>query len=333
MKKFLVIQTAFIGDVVLATALAEKLQLHFPGARIDFLLRKGNESLLANNPFIRKVLVWNKKENKTRNLFKLLSQVRKNKYDVVINLQRYFSTGMLTAFSAAKEKRGFDKNPLAFLYTKKVSHTFDLQHPRHEVERNNDLIKDLTDDKVNRPKLYPSHSDVLAVSVYKTFPFITLTPSSVWFTKKYPVEKWIDLIDHLDPAYKIYLLGGKDNEAECAAIVQAAKNKHTEVLAGKLSFLQSAALMQSALMNYTNDSAPLHFASAVNAPVTAIFCSTVPAFGYTPLSDRSFIVETQLHLKCRPCGLHGYKTCPLGHFKCAHSITTHQLLETIQHAN
>ena len=107
------------------------------------------------------------------------------------------------------------------------------------------------------------------------------------------------------------------------------KNKQVEILAGKLSFLQSAALMKQAKMNYVNDSAPLHFTSAVNAPVTAIFCSTIPAFGYTPLSDRSFIVETKEHLICRPCGLHGRKACPLGHFKCAYGIETAQVLETI----
>ena len=100
-------------------------------------------------------------------------------------------------------------------------------------------------------------------------------------------------------------------------------------MAGRLSFLQSAAMMKTAVMNYVNDSAPLHFASAVNAPVTAIFCSTVRAFGFTPLSERSFIVETTSALPCRPCGLHGKKECPLQHFKCGYSIEIKQLLDTL----
>lgn len=330
MKKILVIQTAFIGDVVLATALVEKLAKYYPDAQMDFLVRQGNESLLANNPHLSEVLVWNKKEKKMRNLFSLLRRVRRNKYDTVINLQRYFSTGLLAGFSGAGKRIGFDKNPLSFLYSKKVKHVFDLTHPRHEVERNNDLIKSFTDDILTRPVLYPSPADEQSVSIYKLQPFVTMTPSSVWFTKKYPVEKWIELINHFNPRLKIFLLGGRENTSECEAIVKAAANKNTEVLAGKLNFLQSAALMRGSNMNYTNDSAPLHFASAVNAPVTAIFCSTVPAFGYTPLSDKSYIVETQLHLRCRPCGVHGYKDCPLGHFKCAYSITTNQILESIK---
>ncbi|MEO5782006.1 MAG: glycosyltransferase family 9 protein, partial [Ginsengibacter sp.] len=106
-------------------------------------------------------------------------------------------------------------------------------------------------------------------------------------------------------------------------------NKNTEVLAGKLNFLQSAALMKNAVMNYVNDSAPLHFASAMDTPVTAIFCSTIPAYGFGPLSSNSFIVETKEVLSCRPCTLHGRKACPLGHYKCAFTIETKQLLNSI----
>jgi heptosyltransferase-2 len=96
-------------------------------------------------------------------------------------------------------------------------------------------------------------------------------------------------------------------------------------LCGQLSFLQSAALMKDALMNYVNDSAPMHFASAVNAPVTAIYCSTLPAFGFGPLSDNSRVVEIRENLYCRPCGLHGKKACPEGHFRCAYDINLAQL--------
>ena len=79
MKKILLIQTAFIGDVILATPLIEKLHQYFPDARIDFLLRKGNESLLKNHPYLSEVLIWNKKQNKTKNLFSILLQIRQKK--------------------------------------------------------------------------------------------------------------------------------------------------------------------------------------------------------------------------------------------------------------
>jgi ADP-heptose:LPS heptosyltransferase len=330
MQKILVIQTAFIGDVVLATAIIEKLAKYFPAAEIDFLVRKGNESLLQNNPHLHEVLVWNKKENKIKNLFKLLGTIRKQRYHKVINLQRFFATGLLTAFSGAGESIGFDKNPLSFLFTTKVKHDIGTGSNKHEVERNNDLIKSFTDDAFTMPRLYPAGKDFTAVQPYCDKPYVTITPGSVWFTKKYPVEKWIELIAGFPREYPIFLLGGKENTAECNLIKETAGNANVTVLAGQLSFLQSAALMKTAAMNYVNDSAPLHFASAVNANVTAVFCSTVPAFGYTPLSDVSYIIETKEKLDCRPCGLHGYKACPQKHFKCAVTIETNRLVETLK---
>jgi heptosyltransferase-2 len=327
MQKFLVIQTAFTGDVVLATALVEKLHKFFPGAQINFLVRKGNEGLLSNHPFLHEVLVWNKKENKNKNLFHLLVKIRKNKYDKVINLQRFTATGLLTAFSGAKEKIGFDKNPFSFLFTKKVKH--ELTAGRHEVERNNDLIKDFTDDTFNKPRLYPSEKNCTEIEKYTTQPYVCIMPASDWFTKQYPFEKWIDLINNFPSEYNIYLLGGKEDISLCEKIKEQCLDKKLEVLAGKLNFLSSAALMKNAGMNYTNDSAPLHFASAIDAPVTAIFCSTVPSFGFYPLSSKSFIVETKAQLSCKPCSLHGLKACPLGHFKCATTIETIQLLSTL----
>ena len=120
MQKFLIIQTAFIGDVILATAVAEKLHHRFPDAQIDFLLRKGNEALLANHPFIKTVFVWDKKQGKLKNLFSITKQVRANHYDHIINLHRFASSGIIAGFSGAKEIVGFDKNPLSFLFTKKI---------------------------------------------------------------------------------------------------------------------------------------------------------------------------------------------------------------------
>src|ERR1043165_9547620 len=111
---FLIIQTALIGDVVLATAVAEKLHTYYPNAAIDFLLRKGNESLLKDHPYLRKVYVWNKKEGKLRGLLRLALQIRRQRYTHVINLHRFASSGFLTFFSGAPEKRGFDKNPFSW---------------------------------------------------------------------------------------------------------------------------------------------------------------------------------------------------------------------------
>jgi heptosyltransferase-2 len=328
MQKILIIQTAFIGDVVLATALIEKWHQFYPEDQIDFLVRKGNEGLLKEHPFLRDVLTWNKKENKRKNLFRLLKTIRSSKYDKVINLQRFAATGLLTGFSKAKERIGFDKNPISFLFTKKVSHHF--KEGIHEVERNNKLIEIFTDSTFNKPKLYPTSENETEILPYTHSPYVCLFPASVWFTKQYPEEKWIDLINQMPAQFNIYLLGGKTDVEMCERIMTKAVNKNVKILAGKLNFLSSAALMKSAKMNYTNDSAPLHFASATDAPVTAIFCSTIPEFGFYPISKKPFIVQTDLPLSCKPCSLHGLRKCPLGHFKCGYTIETTKLLETLK---
>ncbi len=330
MQKFLVIQTAFIGDVVLATSLTEKLHHFFPDAQIDFLLRKGNEGLLYHHPYIKQVLIWDKKE-KYRSLRRLLKTIRHSRYDKVINIQRYAATGLLTALSGAREKIGFDKNPLSFAFTTRIKHLMDgEENPPHEIVRNAELIRHFTDNSVFKPRLYPSGENYAAVAVYKQPPYICIAPASVWYTKQFPPEKWQELIREIPAHYTLYLLGGPSELALCNTIAGQVNRPGLTVLAGKLNFLESAALMQDAVMNYVNDSAPMHFASAMNAPVTVVYCSTVPAFGYGPLSDKSFIIETPELLDCRPCGLHGHQACPEGHFKCAYTIAPSQLLSVLQ---
>lgn len=322
--KILIIQTAFIGDVILATPVIEQLQVNHPNAKIDFLLRAGNESLLANHPYLNKIIVWNKKKNKLKNLFAIIADIRESEYDYIINLHRFSSSGLITFLSGAKNKIGFDKNPFAFCYTQKVKH--DITSGKHEVERNLELLKAFCNTiEFTRPKLYPSEQDFKQTEAYKQNPYICIAPTSVWFTKQFPAQQWIDLTNNIS-GKTIYLLGAPSDFNSCEQIKNASTNKNIINLSGKLSFLQSAALMKDATMNYVNDSAPLHIASAMNAPVTAVFCSTTPTFGFGPLSANSKIVESKENLSCKPCGLHGYKACPQGHFKCATTIKTEQLI-------
>jgi lipopolysaccharide heptosyltransferase II len=329
LQKFLIIQTAFIGDVVLATPVVEKLHAFFPDAQIDFLLRKDNEQLLTGHPYIHELLIWDKKKNKQENLFRILARIRRNGYDKIINLQRFFATGVLTAFSGAQETIGFDKNPLSFLFSKKIKHRVGGVAAVHETERNLELIRDFTDNTICKPRLYPLPEDFASVDAFTQGKFITVSPASVWFTKQFPPDQWISFIKNIPAGYGIFLLGGPGDVPLCRTITESCKRTEMKVMAGTLSYLQSAALMSRAVMNYVNDSAPLHFASAMNAPVTAVYCSTIPGFGFGPLSDIRHIVEIDQPLYCRPCGLHGYASCPETHFRCAREIRQEQLVETI----
>ena len=314
MKQFLVIQTAFLGDAVLVTSIVEKLHAFFPDAVIDLVVRKGNEGLFEQHPFLHRLYIWDKRKGKTKALFSLIGELRRTEYDHIINAQRFFSTGLMTVLARGKEKIGYDKNPLSFLFTCKVKHL--IGDGRHEVDRLNALVEHLTDMSQPLPRLYPSDKHRAEAKV--SSPYVCIAPASVWFTKQWPEAKWIELIKGLPAEQHVVLIGAPGDVALCERIAKA--SGRGEILAGKLSLLGTAALTEKAVMNYVNDSAPLHIASAMNAPVTVIFCSTVPSFGFGPLRENGRIVETREKLDCRPCGLHGYKACPKGHFKCALTI-------------
>ena len=328
MNKILIIQTAFLGDVVLATGVLEKLSIKYPSADIHFLLRKGNEGVLTNHPKIKKLYILDKSK-KFSSMWSIIREVRSQKYDLVVNLQRFFSSGLIAVLSKGNRIVGFDKNPLSAFYSQSFSHEISNSGTKHEIERNQQLIKLETDDVAEKPRLYPSDGDYNQVKEYIIKPFITIAPASVWFTKQFPKHKWIDFINSVDEQVTVYLLGAPSDKDLNDDIIKETTRNNVINQAGKLKPLASAALMKSAKMNYVNDSAPMHFASAIDAPTTAIYCSTVPQFGFGPLSTNSTVIEVQGKLDCRPCGLHGHRQCPKGHFNCAEQIDNNELLKRL----
>jgi len=316
-KKILIIQTAFLGDVILATPLIESLSSTFPSAHIDFLLKKGNEALLSEHPKLRRVIIFDKSQ-KRKSLLDLIQDIRKEKYDLVLNLHRFASSGLMTILSGAKATRGFSKNPFSFLYTQRFAHS--IMNGKHEVDRNLSLISDLVEVPQRRPQLYPSKEDQDFVSQWKNEAYFCLAPASVWFTKQAPPAVWQYVMEKFDEeGVQFYLLGGPADQELCEGIKLLSQRNNVHNLAGKLSLMQSAALMKDAKRNFVNDSGPLHIASAGNAPVSAFFCSTTPEFGFGPLSDDSNVIEVK-NLDCKPCGLHGHKACPKGHFQCGNGL-------------
>jgi heptosyltransferase II len=328
-KRILVIQTASIGDVILVTPVLEKLHHAYPESRIDLLIRAGFEGLFDRHPFLNTLLLWDKKEKKYRKLFHLLRLIRRSRYDLVITAQRFASSGLLAAFSGAKTTVGFHKNPFSIFFSKSIRHNISKEGSLHETERNLGLVDWIAGRADARPRLYPAAVNYARTSPYKTHKYICLAPASLWYTKQYPEEQWIDFLSHTDPEIHVYLLGSASDKVLCDRIMQQSKHPNTLNLAGALSLLDSAALMQDAAMNFVNDSAPMHLGSAVNAKMTVLYCSTIPAFGFGPLSDDSVIIETKEQLSCRPCGLHGHSSCPEKHFRCAKTIPVSSLLSRV----
>ncbi len=292
-----------------------------PDCKIDFVLRKGNEELLLDNPNISRLIIWDKKNGKYRSLIRTITEIRKEKYDAVFNFQRFASSGFMTLRSRSAVKCGYSNNPLSFFFTHKIKH--DLLSGKHETERNLEVLKTVLPDLLlQKPKICTTEKikEKIAQLTYSKS-YVVMAPSSVWFTKQLPENKWVELIQKQHFNYTVYLIGAPGDKELLERIKVNSGNDQVENLAGKLTLTESAELIKNARMAYVNDSAPLHLASAMNAPVTAYFCSTVPEFGFGPLSEHSVIVETNEKLSCRPCGLHGHKQCPLGHFNCGNQIS------------
>lgn len=297
-------------------------------------MRKGNEGLFEGHPFAE-IWVWNK-ARKYRDLLRLLRAIRKTRFDLVINLQRFASSGLLTALSRAKETRGFEKNPFSPFFTQKHPHPIAAKGAAnflHETERNHALIADLAGTQASLPRLYPDdlHAGLRSKEIFdlaQAETYLTIAPASVWATKAWPESRWIELLDKLHD-YRVFILGSPGDFALAGRMQEASTHPRVVNACGHLSLLESALLMRGASMNFVNDSAPMHLCSAVGAPVTAVYCSTIPEFGFGPLGPRAFTVQTKSDLSCRPCGLHGHRSCPEGHFNCAQSIELTQLTSVL----
>ena len=329
MNRVLVIQTASLGDAILATALLEKLHGQYPAAEIDMLVQKGADALFEGHPYLHTLYVWDKKRHKYAQMHRLIRSIRQRHYDVAVNVQRFAATGWICLRSGAAKTIGFDKNPFSRFFTVSVPHEISSEKYLYEADRNQRLIANLTDGEAAPTRLYPTDSDEQAVSGYKEQPYLTISPASLWKTKQYPEERWTELVHKADHRYRIFLLGSGKDSALCERIRSACPEADIRNLCGTLTLLQSAALMRDAEMNFTNDSAPLHLAAAVGASVCAVFCSTVKEFGFAPRGENIHIIETDRPLPCRPCGLHGHKQCPEQHFRCAWDIPIEKIIQNI----
>lgn len=337
-KKILIIQTAFIGDTILASQFARAVKNEYPNSEIHFFLRKGNESVIQGLSSIHKVWVWDKQGGKTKNLLKLIWNLRKIKFDMVFNLHRHFNSGLVSVFMNSPFKVGFQQNPLSIFYTHKVNHQIPHETVTgvwHEVQRNLQLLeqaspgfKIVDNSKIYKPELPIQEKNLKKIEAYAVGNYFVIAPASVWFTKAWSEQKYRELTVELSKQGKIYFIGAPSDKELCDRIRKDIP--HTENLCGPLNLIDSAALMKNAKRVFVNDSAPLHLASCVNAKTTAIFCSTVQEFGYTPLADDSVVVDVGNSLSCRPCGLHGYKSCPLTHFGCSENISIQSVLSTIK---
>jgi len=322
-EKILIIQTAYIGDVLLVSPLIRASQDLFPHASIDALVIPAAANGLENNPALHRLIIYDKRgrDAGVRSLLKLSGRLRHEGYDLVLVPHRSLRSAFLAWWTRAALRVGFATSSAAFLFTHRVVY----DRNRHEVERNLALLGALgREPGLVQPEIFPDEADRCAVDQMLASldgtceALIAIAPGSIWATKRWPAESYRRLAEMILAAgWHLVWVGSKGDRTLCAEI-SAGLSGSWHNGAGELSLRQSAELIRRAQVLVSNDSAPLHLASAVGTAAVAIFGPTIPEFGFAPLSAGSVIV--QIELPCRPCSIHGGKSCPIATHKCMTGI-------------
>ncbi|MEP6856815.1 MAG: glycosyltransferase family 9 protein [Gemmatimonadales bacterium] len=322
MSGSLVIQTSFLGDVILTTPLIAELARRGP---VDVLVTPGGATALANNPHIRTVIPYDKRGTygSALGLWQTVKEIRSRRpYEAAYLAQGSFRSGLLAMMTGAKERIGFVSSTGRALYTKQVPYRPDWHHSQRlwslAMSRDGDPP---SRDQI-RPRLYPSDEErhrvdmLLRESGSADAPFVALAPGSAWGTKRWPY--YAELAKRLAEDFRIAVIGSRADSAIAAEIFGAIPSGSAINGIG-LPLLASAELIGRAQAIVTNDSAPQHLASAVGTPTLTIFGPTVPEFGFGPIAQRH-IVAGHESLTCRPCHRHGPQSCPLGHWRCMREL-------------
>jgi heptosyltransferase-2 len=328
MKKILIIQTAFIGDVILITPLIRATARIYPDATIDALVVPAAEKLLMNNPHVRDVITYSKRDRALFSMGKMINRLREEAYDMAISPHSSGRTHLLMYLSRIPVRVGFDRGTMPFLLTAKTAHPTRI----HKSRKNMALLKLLDPrDFDAQTELFPSPEDhAMAenlLSPLRGKKCICLAPGSVWATKCWPGEYYAELAKLLDSAgYGIILIGSPEDRSKCEAIKESCTN--ALILAGKTDLLQSAAVILRCDLMICNDSGALHIANAMQTRVFAFFGPTIQRFGYFPFGPDDRVFE--IPMDCRPCSSHGPMKCPIKHHDCMRKILPDTVFAYIQ---
>ena len=323
----LVIQTSFLGDVVLTTPLLQHLAARGP---VDVLTTPAGGALLEGHPAVRRVIRFDKRgaQSGLGGIRTLARTLRSTGYAAAYLAQGSWRSAVVAWLAGIPSRTGFDSSAGAPLYTQRLRHRGDWHHATR-------LFQLAAQDErmpTPAPHLAPTADDraavdaLLAEAPFGDAPFIVLAPGSVWATKRWPA--FAELAAALPPSHGVVVVGGADDRALAQAITGALPHRALDAT-GRLALLASAALIGRAAAVVTNDSLPQHLASAMGTPTVTIYGPTLPAFGFGPLAPRHAVVEHPPGLECRPCSAHGPQVCPRGHFRCMREISARTVADTL----
>jgi len=337
MKRILIIHTAFIGDIVLATPIIPAIKQTYPDCLIDFITIPASKNLLEKENDLNQLIIFDKRgEHKGyKGLKKIIHLINKNKYDVCICPHRSLRSAIIAKYSNAEIRVGFHNSGWKKAFTNIVRYDQSL----HETQRNLLLLKEIgVKSAKTRPVIKENEKDkqvvdsLLLAQQDRNEKLFAIAPGSVWPTKRWSKVKYIQLIKILlKKEFKPILLGGEKDKSLCNEII----SECPEVISfsGKITLRQTKYFLTKCRGIVSNDSAPLHLGLAANIPVFSIFGPTIKEFGFAPIETDSYVIENE-NLNCRPCGIHGSYKCPTKTFDCMENIEAEKVFYKImQHVN
>lgn len=323
-QKILIAKLRHHGDVLLSTPVFSVLKEIFPTAYIDAYIYKDSFPILDGNTSIRKCWLvdrdWKKMslvQRYTREMA-LLTNIRTEKYDLVINLTEG-DRGAIAAFiSTAPIRIGYDSEGSGMWRKNKCyTHLTRICHrPRHTVEKNLDVLRCLgifpEDKQKNLEFFIPRKSTdnillQLRAKNWHPYSFIIVHPVSRWSFKCLPISTISGVIKQLLSRGNRIILTSSSREEELAMNRNILSNLPSSNsiwdLSGKLSMKEFAALLKFASLLITIDSFPLHLASALQTPVVVAFGPSSDVTWSPWRHSRSQIVTA--NTPCRPCYMAG----------------------------
>jgi len=324
-KNVLVLQTSFLGDSVLTLPLLRRLKERLPGARVSVLTLPKHADVFRGNAWVDEVLLDDKRGAHAgpRGPWRMAAELAPKKFDLAVIPHRSLRSALVAYLAGVPRRLGFSSSAGRFLLTDVVPFAW----LTHDLERNLALAGPLgaasapaagEERYVTPPPPSAALLEKLAAAgLGDGDRLIGVHPGAAWATKRWLPERFAELCRRLkDDGFKPVLVGGS-GDAELGRAIASASGAAD--LVGRTDLGELSSLMGRLKLFVTNDSGPMHLAAAAGVPVVALFGATTRELGFFPYGAKHRVVEAEL--ACRPCGLHGARACPEGHFLCMRLLT------------
>lgn len=342
MRRILVFNPSYIGDSILTTPLINALSEIYPKARIYFCVRPESAALFRCLDNVEEVIVFDKRGiyKGLKGITKFSDKLKSYNFDTIITLHKSLRSLLTLKLTRCKNIIGFKQSNLNFLLNKKTDRDMSL----HEVDRNLMLLSKIWDDfSLEKARSAGNYPKVCGDSIYERKisvflnalkkddkKIIGVAPASVWNTKMWPLENYATVIEklYLKGIYSLVVSSPK----EYWVVEQLKKECCVPFLdfAGKTSLTELTSIIKNVELLICNDSAPMHIAAAMQTPLVALFGPTTEELGFFPYGPgESRVIEIK-DLYCRPCALHGGRSCPEKHFRCMRDIKTEDVLQAAE---